>query len=325
MAPWAKRLAGAGGPPGAIYRLAPDRPRRNYSLHPLRTRTHPTRPAPLVQKALGDRYRLHREIGRGGAARVFLAEDPAGTRVALKVLHPELQVSVTADRFLREIKLVSRIDHPLVARVLDSGEADWLVYYVMPFIDGPTLRIHLDSARRLSVDDTIRLGRDLLGALGRGAPHRHRTPRRQTGKCGAFGQGRGPARFRHRARDRGGGNTQLTRSGITVGTSHYMSPEQVQAVPNIDHRTDLYSVGCLMFESLAGHAPFRHPNEVVVLQMHLNDPAPDVRTPRPDAPGIAGGGDHEGNDEGSERALADCGGDGGGAGAERRTDEQMSP
>ena len=90
--------------------------------------------------------------------------------MALKVLHPELQVSVTADRFLREIKLVSRIDHPLVARVLDSGEADWLVYYVMPFIDGPTLRIHLDAARRLSVDDTIRLGRDLLGALG--AAHR---------------------------------------------------------------------------------------------------------------------------------------------------------
>jgi eukaryotic-like serine/threonine-protein kinase len=149
-----------------LFPLAPDRPRRNYSLDPFRTRTIRRDLLPIVQKALGDRYRLHREIGRGGAARVFLAEDPGGMRVALKVLHPELQVSVTADRFLREIKIVSRIDHPLVARVLDSGEADWLVYYVMPFIDGPTLRTHLDAARRLSVDDTIRLGSDLLGALG---------------------------------------------------------------------------------------------------------------------------------------------------------------
>ena len=204
--------------------------------------------------------------------------------MALKVLHPELQVSVTADRFLREIKLVSRIDHPLVARVLDSGEADWLVYYVMPFIDGPTLRIHLDSARRLSVDDTIRLGRDLLGALAAahriGIVHRDVKPENVVlSDKGAVLLDFGIARAIEAA-----GTTQLTRSGITVGTSHYMSPEQVQAVSDIDHRTDLYSVGCLMFESLAGHAPFRHPNEVVVLQMHLNDPAPDVRTHRPDAP-----------------------------------------
>jgi serine/threonine protein kinase len=239
---------------------------------------------PIVQKALGERYRLHREIGRGGAARVFLAEDPAGARVALKVLHPELQVSVTAERFLREIKLVSRIDHPLVARVLDSGEADWLVYYVMPFIDGPTLRTHLDSVRQLSVDDTIRLGRDLLSALG--AAHRigivHRDVKPENVVLSAKGAvllDFGIARAIEAA-----GTAQLTRSGITVGTSHYMSPEQVQAASDIDHRTDLYSVGCLLYEGLAGHAPFRHPNEVVVLQMHLNEPTPDVRTSRPDAP-----------------------------------------
>jgi eukaryotic-like serine/threonine-protein kinase len=239
---------------------------------------------PIVQKALGDRYRLHREIGRGGAARVFLAEDPTGSRVALKVLHPELQVSVTADRFLREIKLVSRIDHPLVAQVLDSGEADWLVYYVMPFIDGPTLRSHLDSARRLTVDDTIRLGRDLLAALGAahriGIVHRDVKPENVVlSSKGAVLLDFGIARAIEAA-----GTTQLTRSGITVGTSHYMSPEQVQGASDIDHRTDLYSVGCLLYESLAGQAPFRHPNEAVVLQMHLNDPIPDVRTSRPDAP-----------------------------------------
>ena len=200
------------------------------------------------------------------------------------MLHPELQVSVTAERFLREIKIVSRIDHPLVARVLDSGEADWLVYYVMPYIEGPTLRTHLDGVRRLSVDDTVRMGCDLLGALG--AAHRigiiHRDVKPENVVLSADGAvllDFGIARAIEAA-----GTTQLTRSGITVGTSNYMSPEQVQAMADIDHRTDLYSVGCLLYESLAGHPPFRHPNEVVVLQMHLNEAAPDVRAHRPDAP-----------------------------------------
>ncbi|MGH7630711.1 MAG: serine/threonine-protein kinase [Gemmatimonadales bacterium] len=239
---------------------------------------------PLVQKALANRYTLHREIGRGGAARVFLAEDPAGTRVALKVLHPELQVSVTAERFLREIRIVSRLDHPLVARVLDSGEADWLIYYVMPYIEGPTLRVHLDRVHRLSIDDAIRLGRDLLSALGAahgiGIVHRDVKPENVVLSAqGAVLLDFGIARAIEAA-----GTAQLTRSGITVGTSSYMSPEQVQAATDIDHRADLYAVGCLLYEGLVGHAPFRHPNEVVVLQMHLNEPAPDVRVQRPEAP-----------------------------------------
>jgi serine/threonine-protein kinase len=227
---------------------------------------------------------VHREIGRGGAARVFLADDPAGRPVALKVLHPELQVSVTADRFLREIRLASRIDHPLVARVLDSGEADWLVYYVMPFIEGPTLRVQLDRARRLPVEDAVRMSRDLLGALAAahavGIIHRDVKPENIVlSDAGAVLLDFGIARAIEAA-----GTTQLTRSGIAVGTSSYMSPEQVQAATDIDHRTDLYSVGCVLFESLAGRPPFQHPNEVVVLQMHLNDPAPDVRAFRQDTP-----------------------------------------
>ncbi|HEU5171788.1 MAG TPA: serine/threonine-protein kinase [Gemmatimonadales bacterium] len=239
---------------------------------------------PVIQAALGDRYTLHREIGRGGAARVFLAEDRAGNRVALKVLHPELQVSVTAERFLREIKFASRIDHPLVARVLDSGEADWLVYYVMPFIEGPTLRTHLDRVRRLPVDDVVRMGRDLLGALG--AAHRlgivHRDVKPENIVLSANGAvllDFGIARAIEAA-----GSGGLTRSGITVGTSRYMSPEQVQGASDIDHRTDLYSLGCVLFEACTGQPPFRHPNEVVVLQMHINDAPPDLRAHRPDAP-----------------------------------------
>jgi serine/threonine-protein kinase len=256
----------------------------NYSLFSARETTIRRDLLPIVQKALGARYTLRREIGRGGAARVFLAEDPSGTKVALKVLHPELQVSVTADRFLREIKLVSRIDHPLVARVLDSGEADWLVYYVMPFVEGPTLRAHIDRVGRFSVDDTVRLGRDLLGALGAahrlGIMHRDVKPENVVlSERGAVLLDFGIARAIEAA-----GTAQLTRSGIAVGTSHYMSPEQVQAVADVDHRSDLYSLGCLLYECLAGHAPFRHPNEVIVLQMHLNDAAPDLRGLRPDAP-----------------------------------------
>jgi len=215
---------------------------------------------------------------------VFLAEDGTGRPVALKVLHPELQISVTAERFLREIRLASRIDHPLVARVLDSGEADWLVYYVMPFIEGPTLRTQLERTRRLMPDDSARMGRDLLGALAAahaiGIIHRDVKPENIVlSHAGAVLLDFGIARAIEAA-----GTSQLTRSGVAVGTSAYMSPEQVQAATDIDHRTDIYSVGCVMFESLAGRPPFQHPNEVVVLQMHLNDPPPDVREFRPETP-----------------------------------------
>ena len=105
----------------------------------------------LVRQAFEGRYQVESEIGRGGNARIFLARDPEGSHVALKILHPELLVSVAADRFLREIKLASQLSHPHIARLLDSGERDWLVYYVMEFVDGQTLRERLDSSRQLSI------------------------------------------------------------------------------------------------------------------------------------------------------------------------------
>jgi serine/threonine-protein kinase len=239
---------------------------------------------PLIQRALGDRYTVVREIGRGGAARVFLARNAAGRAVALKILHPELQVSVTADRFLREINLVSRIDHPLIAPILDSGETEFLVYFVMPFVEGPTLKGYLERARRLSIPDTQRTGRDLLAALGyaheRGIMHRDVKPDNIIlSPEGAVLVDFGIARAIEVS-----GTEQLTRSGITVGTSGYMSPEQVAASPTLDHRSDFYGVGCVLFECLAGRAPFVHPNETVVMQMHLTEPAPDVRGYRADTP-----------------------------------------
>jgi serine/threonine protein kinase len=240
----------------------------------------------LVRQAFTGVYEVEREIGRGGNARIFLARDSSGTAVALKILHPELLVSVAADRFLREIKLASLLDNPHIARLLDSGERDWLVYYVMSYIEGPTLREYLDSSssKRLSIPETLRIANDLLDALahahGQGIIHRDVKPANVVLSAeGAVLLDFGIARAVVAS-----GTDQLTRSGIAVGTSTYMSPEQITAAPNIDHRSDLYSLGCMLFECLAGEPPFHHGNEAVVLQLHLSQPAPDIRSMRTDTP-----------------------------------------
>ena len=238
----------------------------------------------LVRQAFDGRYQVESEIGRGGNARIFLARDPEGRQVALKILHPELLVSVAADRFLREIKLASRLNHPHIARLLDSGERDWLVYYVMDFVDGQTLRERLDSSPQLSIAETLRIASDLLDALDhahqQGIIHRDVKPANVVLSArGAILLDFGIARAVVAS-----GSDQLTRSGIAVGTSTYMSPEQITAVTDIDHRCDIYSLGCVLYECLAGQAPFVHRNEAVVLQLHLTQPAPDVRTLRSDTP-----------------------------------------
>jgi eukaryotic-like serine/threonine-protein kinase len=239
----------------------------------------------LVRQAFTGRYEVEREIGKGGNARIFLARDPEGQPVALKILHPELLVSVAADRFLREIKLASQLDHPHIARLLDSGERDWLVYYVMSYVEGATLRDHLDRCSRLSIPESVRIACDLLDALthahSRGIIHRDVKPANVV----LSAQGAVLLDFGIARAVMASGTDQLTRSGIAVGTSTYMSPEQITAVAGIDHRSDLYSLGCMLFECLAGQPPFHHRNEAVVLQLHLTQPAPDVRTLRPDTPG----------------------------------------
>jgi eukaryotic-like serine/threonine-protein kinase len=239
----------------------------------------------LVQHTFADQFHVEREIGRGGDARVFLAYDRSGRKVALKILHPEFLDSVAAERFLREIKLVSRLNHPRIAGLLDSGERDWFVYLAMAFIDGPTLREALGSGRKLSVSDTLRVARDLLDALRHahqlGIVHRDVKPENVVicpGR-GAVLLDFGIARAIVTSISR-----EITRAGLTVGSSSYMSPEQINGDQKIDGRSDLYSVGCVLFECLAGRPPFVWRKEAVVLQLHLTEPAPDVRTIRPDVP-----------------------------------------
>jgi eukaryotic-like serine/threonine-protein kinase len=238
----------------------------------------------LVRRAFEGHYDVDREIGKGGNARIYLARDSGGSPVALKILHPELLVSVAADRFLREIKLAKQLDHPHIAKLLDSGEREWLVYYVMTYIEGPTLREHLARASRLGIGETVRLATDLLDALdhahAHGIVHRDVKPDNVVlSDRGAvlldFGIARAVA---------ASGSDRLTRSGIAVGTSTYMSPEQITALKEIDLRSDLYALGVVLYECLAAQPPFVHKNEAVVLQLHLTQPAPDVRVLRPDTP-----------------------------------------
>jgi serine/threonine protein kinase len=238
----------------------------------------------LVRKAFQGLYEVEREIGKGGNARIYLARDPQGRPVALKILHPELLVSVAAERFLREIKLASRLDHPHIARLLDSGERDWVVYYVMTYVEGLTLRESMTQGRRMSIPDTLRLAGDLLDALDhahtRGIIHRDVKPENVVmSPLGAVLLDFGIARAVWAS-----GSDRLTRSGIAVGTSTYMSPEQITALQELDRRSDLYSLGCVLFECLAGQPPFTHRNEAMVLQLHLTQPPPDIRALRPEIP-----------------------------------------
>lgn len=239
---------------------------------------------PMIQEALRDRYTVEREMARGGAGRVFFARNLEGTAVALKVLHPELVVTATADRFLREIKTLSRLEHPHVAKLLDYGERDWLVYLAMAYIEGPTLKEHIAQVRRVSVSDAVRIARDLLDALAYAHEHNivHRDVKPDNivlSANGAMLLDFGIARVIE-----GSGDEKLTRSGFTVGTSSYMSPEQVIAVRDLDHRSDLYSLGCVLFEALAGRPPFVHRSEAVVLQLQQTAEAPLLAELRPELP-----------------------------------------
>jgi serine/threonine-protein kinase len=236
-----------------------------------------------VRELLGDRYKVEEEIAVGGAARVFRAKDPAGKTVALKVLRPELMPSLTAKRFLREIEVLKKLDHPLITRLLDYGEADWFLYYVMEWAEGPTLRKYLDRHRQAPIGEALKGTCEVLEAVAhahqRGIVHRDVKPDNilltpQGAMLLDFGIARAIANSEAQ---------RVTRSGFTVGTSSYMSPEQAQGIM-VDERSDIYSLGCVLFEALVGSPPFSHPMEQEVLVLHQKAPIPRVSGARSDLP-----------------------------------------
>ena len=232
--------------------------------------------------ALADRYRIERELGQGGMATVYLAEDlKHKRRVALKVLKPELAAVLGAERFVQEITTTAALQHPHILPLFDSGEADGFLYYVMPFIDGETLRAKLDRETQLGVDEAVRIASDVAGALhyahAHGVIHRDIKPENIMLDDGvALLADFGIAVAVTRA-----GATRLTETGLSLGTPAYMSPEQVAGERHLDARSDVYALACVTYEMLAGDPPFVASHPQAVMAKHVTDPAPPITTTRP--------------------------------------------
>lgn len=213
-----------------------------------------------LQRSLSDRYLLDRELGRGGMAVVYLAEDiKHRRRVAIKVLKPELLPALGAERFLREIQIAAGLAHPNILPLHDSGEADGLLYYVMPYVDGETLRDRLAREKQLPFEDAVTITAEIADALAYahslGLVHRDIKPENVLFQAGhAVVSDFGIARAVSRA-----GGEHLTESGVAVGTLAYMSPEQASGAKDIDGRTDIYSLGCVLYEMLLGQPPLLSP------------------------------------------------------------------
>jgi eukaryotic-like serine/threonine-protein kinase len=239
-----------------------------------------------LRDALRDRYLLERELGRGGMATVYLARDVKHDRsVALKVLHPELAAALGSERFLREIGLTARLDHPHILPVFDSGEARGLLWYTMPYVEGESLRHRLIREVQLSIEAALTIAREVADALD--YAHRHGVVHRDIkpenillseghARVGDFGVAR--------AVEAAGGG-KLTETGLAVGTPAYMSPEQASAGP-ADARSDVYALGCVVYEMLAGEPPYTGPTAQAVIAKRLSEPVPHLGTVRAVPPAV---------------------------------------
>jgi Tol biopolymer transport system component len=211
-----------------------------------------------LKTALAEQYTLERKLGAGGMATVYLARDIRHNRqVAIKVMDPDLAAVVGADRFLKEIETTANLQHPNILQLFDSGRIDGTVFYVMPYVQGESLRSRLKRETQLPIDEAIRIAADI--AAGLDYAHRHGVVHRDVKPDNVlFHDGRAlVADFGiARARTNDDGEHRLTRSGVSIGTPEYMSPEQAAGDPNVDSRTDVYALGVVMYEMLTGHRPF---------------------------------------------------------------------
>ncbi len=241
-----------------------------------------------LNDALTGRYRVERELGRGGAAIIFLAHDLKHDRkVALKVLRPDLALSLGSDRFLREIKIAARLSHPHVLPVHDSGDHKGFLYYVMPFVDGESLRERLEERGQLDIDDVVSLLHDLLDALQhahqRGIVHRDIKP----GNVMLMGRHALVMDFGVAKALSAAVRPETDDSlGVVLGTPTYMAPEQASADPNVDHRADIYAVGAVAYEMLTGQPPFPGTTAQQVLAAHVTETPRPVQALRPDVPPV---------------------------------------
>ena len=238
-----------------------------------------------LRDSLADRYRIERELGAGGMATVYLAHDLKHDRdVAIKVLRNELSAVIGADRFLSEIKTTANLQHPHILPLFDSGTVDGTVFYVMPFVDGESLRDTLAREKQLPLEDALRIGREVADALqyahAHGVIHRDIKPENillQGGHAlvADFGIALAASKV--------GGN-RMTETGMSLGTPQYMSPEQAMGERELDARTDIYALGCVMFEMLAGEPPFTGPTAQAIVAKVVTAPAPSVRSKRETVP-----------------------------------------
>jgi eukaryotic-like serine/threonine-protein kinase len=230
-----------------------------------------------LRAALADRYAIDRELGAGGMATVYLATDLKHDRpVALKVLRPELAASLGTERFLAEIRLTARLQHPHIVALFDSGEADGFLYYVMPCIEGESLRARMDREKRLDLEAMLAVARPVAQALAyahdRGVVHRDIKPENILLSGGQpFVTDFGVARAVSVA-----GGAHLTATGVVVGTPAYMSPEQVLGEEGVDARSDIYSLGCVIYEMLSGTPPFTARTLQALLAKRLTGPPPHL-------------------------------------------------
>jgi serine/threonine-protein kinase len=235
---------------------------------------------PRPNTVIAGRYAIERELGRGGMATVYLAKDRQhDTLVAMKVLHPELGPLFAGERFAREIRITAGLQHPNIVPVLDSGMSDGLPFYTMPFVEGESLANRLAREHQLPIDDALKIAVTVADALSyahdRGFVHRDIKPQNILLSHGhAMLADFGIAR----AMDTAGGES-ITDSGVALGTAMYMSPEQGSGA-KVDGRSDIYALGCVLYEILAGSPPFTGPTAQAVLARHSVDPVPPIQTVR---------------------------------------------